>query len=451
MLTPADLELPTTLQQLRSHLCGPAGTGKTWMARAMVDQWKGTILAATTGIAAVNLGEDCTTINALLKYYDTASLRDAYVSGQLTRRLGKLLVAGVRRIVIDEVSMMDGEQLTYLSNACDELSGEGYILDNETAERLAKKDLDPMAITLVGDFAQLPPVKAPFAFESEAWPRYHAHSHRLTTIHRQADVAFIQAIQAARVGDVDVVGAYFGTRLKTAVNPDFDGATILATNDAVARFNALRMGKLQTTAAQFASRVWGTPRGDWKNIPPLFDLKPGALVMLLANYREPVVGGGEDARPGALIYANGDFGHVREIDRPRSAVYVELLRNQETVEVQWVTRTNTIPLEVGRRKAIKGEAFVEGAPDERIDGKMEIIGTVTYLPVRVAYATTVHKSQGLSLDQVQIDTREGFFKAPGMLYVALSRARTIEGLHLVGSVDGLRGRCTVDPKVTAWL
>ena len=449
VLTPADMPIPEILDAPFSHLCGPAGTGKTWMASAMVAQRPGTVLAATTGIAAVNLGEGCTTINALLRYFDTASLRDMYVSGQLTVRLGKLACAGVKRIVIDEVSMMDGDQLTYLTQSIDELSGEGYILDNETAERMAKKELDPIAITLVGDFAQLPPVKAPFAFESSQWKRYSEAAYTLTTIHRQADVEFIKAIQAARVGNTKLVGDYFGPRLKTAVNPDFDGATILATNDAVARFNALRMDKLTTEKVQFARKPWGLQRGDWKNIPALFDLKVGALVMLLANQRS--MGDEDHGGPGRIIYANGDFGHIVEIDRAHSEVWVELVRNKQVVSVEWVTRTNTIPLEVGRRKAIRAEPYVEGAPAERIDGKMEIIGTVTYLPVRVAYATTVHKSQGLSLDQVQVDIREGFFKAPSMLYVALSRARTVEGLHLVGSVDTLRTRCTVDARVAKWL
>ena len=82
---------------------------------------------------------------------------------------------------------------------------------------------------------------------------------------------------------------------------------------------------------------------------------------------------------------------------------------------------------------------------------MEVVGTVEYLPLRVAYGSTTHKSQGLSLDHVQINLRDGFFKSPGMTYVALSRCRTAEGLRIVGTVDGLRDRCKVDPRVRQWV
>ena len=69
----------------------------------------------------------------------------------------------------------------------------------------------------------------------------------------------------------------------------------------------------------------------------------------------------------------------------------------------------------------------------------------------VAYATTVHKSQGLSLDNVQVMFGNHFFKTPGMLYVALSRSRSPEGLRLVGSAGQFVGRCTVNPVVRSWL
>jgi ATP-dependent exoDNAse (exonuclease V) alpha subunit len=73
------------------------------------------------------------------------------------------------------------------------------------------------------------------------------------------------------------------------------------------------------------------------------------------------------------------------------------------------------------------------------------------MPLRVAYASTVHKSQGLSLDRVQVSIRDAFFKTPGMLYVALSRARTADGLRLIGSEAALVERCTCDPRLQEYL
>jgi hypothetical protein len=131
-----------------------------------------------------------------------------------------------------------------------------------------------------------------------------------------------------------------------------------------------------------------------------------------------------------------------------AAVHVELRRNNQVVSVVAVTRNHEIPLEPGRKTQLKAEGN-----DHRIstNGKMEIIGTVEYMPLRVAYGSTVHKCQGLSLDEVQVNTRDHFFKTPGMLYVALSRCRSLDGLRIVGTVEGLKQRCTVDPKIRPWV
>lgn len=442
------LEVPEVLRTPNNYLSGRAGTGKTTMAKAMVRQLKGTVLAATTGIAAVNLGEG-TTINALLKYFDTASLQEAWTSGYLGATLGKLWRAGVRRILLDEVSMMDGDQLTILHRALQELAGRGYGMDAELqdeidAEAADGDTADPIALTLIGDMGQLPPVKAPFVFESPEWGPYAANLHRLEKVWRQDEQAFIAALQGIRTGQADAAIEFFRPRLVASLDNTFGGSTIVATNDAVDRYNSLRMDKLTGPVHVFAKETWGTQRGDWKQIPERFGLKVGALVMLLSNLREPSLGD----RPGRLIYANGDLAIVEALDGPTGLCHVRLQRTGKTVEVEWVTRQNTIPLIVGRRKALRAEGH-----EERItkDGRMEVVGEVTYLPVRVAYATTVHKSQGLSLDAVQVNTSEGFFKTPGMLYVALSRARTAHGLRVIGTVDGLRARCTVNAKVTPWV
>jgi ATP-dependent exoDNAse (exonuclease V) alpha subunit len=80
-----------------------------------------------------------------------------------------------------------------------------------------------------------------------------------------------------------------------------------------------------------------------------------------------------------------------------------------------------------------------------------VVGSVEYLPLRLAYASTIHKSQGLTLDNVQIDFRDRFFGNPGMMYVALSRCRTPEGLRLVGSEEMMIKRTVVNQKVKRFL
>lgn len=422
-----------------TYLAGAAGSGKTWQARALAERW-GCRLCATTGIAAINLGG--TTINSLLGYFDTKSLEEKYTTGFLTSRLGGLWRAGVKRLVVDEVSMLDGDQLTCLVRAIEEVNGRGYVLDS----RWEDDDTPPaLGLTLVGDFAQLSPVKAPFAFESPEWWRFEEHTRTLTEIRRQADPDFILALRAARRGDGKTAAEYFAGALQQDTDDQYDGPTIFAKNDAVTRFNQLRLDRLPGGAVSFATSRWGQQRGEWGNpdkppstwgIPQQLDLRIGALVMILSNKRED----------GQLRYVNGDLGELLEVDPGSHTATVKLHRTGQPVEVEYVRREMRVPIDSTRRKELRA-----AGQDELIDGKWEIVGWVQYMPLRVAYATTVHKAQGLSLDKVQINFRDRFFQTPGMAYVGLSRARTAAGLRLVGSAATFIERCTVDRRIVPWL
>lgn len=425
-------------------LAGAAGSGKTFLTKAWAEQERGLLLCATTGIAAINLGGE--TINSVLGYFDTGSLQESYINGSLTAKLGKLWKVGVRRIVLDEMSMLAGDQLTYLVKAIEELSGRGYVLGKWTDD-----DESPppaMGLTLVGDFLQLSPVKATYAFESPEWERFAGNVITLTEIRRQADADFIHMLRAARAGRGDVVADYFRSRgaIFQETDDDFQGSTIVAKNESVDRYNGLRMGRLTGREITFGSQRWGKLRSEWGQlekpestwgIPKRLNLKIGALVMILSNYRDELR---------RLIYVNGDLGTVEDITEDGSAAVVKLQRTGEEVAVQWVTRTVKIPCDSVRRAELR-----KLRQDDKIDGKWEIVGAITYMPLRVAYASTVHKSQGLSLDSVQVNIRDHFFKSPGMLYVALSRARTAEGLRLVGSPQAIVDRCSTDRRLGGWL
>ena len=123
------------------------------------------------------------------------------------------------------------------------------------------------------------------------------------------------------------------------------------------------------------------------------------------------------------------------------------------VAVTAITRECLEPLTPARRKLLNDEREAAGLVGEspQIKGKHEIVGEITYTPLRLAWGTTTHKSQGLTLDRCQINLSDGFFKHPGMLFVALSRARTLEGLRLVGTPQQFAGRCVVNPLVRPWL
>ncbi len=438
----AGLQLEPEITRPRFDLIiGTAGTGKTFLAREIAQREFGAELCATTGIAAVNLGAGVTTLNSKLAYFDTASLRDLWTTGALARRLVRLYDRGVSRLIVDEVSMMDGDQLLILCYALDEM-----------AEQTGKE----MGLTLVGDFCQLPPVKAPFAFEVDAFTRFRPNITKLETIRRQTDLDFIEALQAVRRGDRQRALSYFGSRLQRVTDPDYPGPTILAKNAEVDRFNLFRHAKLGPRETwQWKATRWGRARGEWKLIPETLELKEGALVMVLANLpREDI----ETGRPtGDYLYVNGDLGEVLGAPAEGALAAVKLRRTGAVVHVQPVTRENLIPLDKERRKFLRAEDglhFGEAGYRSVIRGsgeEYEAVGGITYMPIRLAYATTVHKSQGLTLDDVQVSIVDHFWESPGMTYVALSRARTSGGMRIVGSPELFMKRITVDPRVREWI
>ena len=448
---PADKTLWRPPVPTFTYLAGAAGCGKTFATREWASRDKGLMLAATTGIAAINLGG--TTINSLLGYFDTKSLMESYTNGFLTAKLGKLWKAGVRRIILDEASMLAGDQLTYLVKAIEEVNGRGYVLTDDDAAAGSTDGTGGLGLTLVGDFAQLPPVKAPFAWESTEWDRFDqpGATITLTEIRRQADPAFIEALRQCRRGEGHRALEVFGPGIQRTTDDQFDGPTLLAKNEAVDRYNWIRMNQLQGEAHRdlfYRSQRWGKQRTEWGKptdpparwgIPERLHLKVGALVMILANRRMDT---------GRFLYVNGDLGTVVDGSPDAHTCDVRLHRTGEIVSVVYQRREVLTPMDAARRKQLHAEG-----KDALIaeSGRWEIEGWIDYLPIRVAYASTVHKSQGLSLDQVQVNIADGFFKTPGMLYVALSRARTAGGLRLVGSTAAFVERCVSDPKLGRWL
>jgi hypothetical protein len=432
-----------------TYLAGPAGCGKTFAVQDWQRREKGLLLLATTGIAALNLGG--TTINATLGYFDTKSLQESYTNGFLSARLGRLWRAGIKRLVLDEVSMLEGDALTYIVKGIEEVNGRGYVIGKWTDD----DDAEPpaMGITLVGDFAQLPPVNGTFAWESPEWGRFAepGHTITLTEIRRQSEQPFIQMLRAARVGDGKTVLAYFRSHggIHSETDDQFDGPTLFAKNQPVDRYNWIRLGRLIGRDLYFESRREGEQRSEWGNpkkepvtwgIPLRLHVKIGALVMILANKRF------EGPPPQAFEYVNGDLGTIVEADE--FSCWVQLKRNAEVVQVAYCRREVTIPCDAARRKELR-DLHKDHLISE--NGKFEITGWIEYMPLRVGYASTVHKSQGLSLDAVQVNIRDAFFKSPGMMYVALSRARSGKGLRLVGSEAAVLERCVADPRLKAWL
>ena len=441
-----DANLPAAFQGDCGFLTGAAGSGKTFLAKALCHGRQGWTMAASTGIAAVNLGE-ATTINSLLGYFDEDSLRTSLVEGHIQAKLRKLRESGLERIILDEVSMVSAESLTLIMMALDEVNS-----------GLAKSH--PIGLTLVGDFLQLAPVPEKlspnsrkskpiqYAFESTEWPRFGSNTTTLTQIRRQADPDFIAALRACRSGDINAMLEYFGPRCNLMIEQDYPGLTIFSKNDQVDRWNELMHRKINAPMHTFPVTRDREQKSEWKKHigkfgqePDALQVKEGARVMVLAN---------KILRGGYVLYANGDLGEFvgsekrvitvvddngRQEQREVTCARVKLQRTQRETVIEPVVRHFVVPT---------------GALGVKKD-RYEIKGSIEYIPLRLAWASTVHKIQGLSMDHVQVAFADRFFASPAMLYVAFSRARSAEGLRLVGTPQLLRERCAVDPKVRPWL
>lgn len=405
-------------------LTGQAGTGKTYLLRQHIERDPGFgVLAATTGIAAINLGAGTPTIHSLLGFGSTEGAEDAYSSGSMLRKIRLIGDMGYRWIIVDEMSMLHYRVLQAILMGID-----GY---NDTYE-----GRQVMGLMLVGDFCQLPPVPGelyqggkvvmskqhkpvkeptPWTFKADCWPRFEQNIVKLTEVRRQSDVLFIEALNAARRGDgartVELLKAA-GANFKHLMNNSFDGTTIVATNDEVNRFNNLCLTKITGEEFWLTSERWYAKQyepSEWKNVPDKAKYKVGSLVMILQN--------DQAAKGMPRRYVNGDLGHVVKVHRHESnteedpfdigpndlvaankdgevhAIEVKLLRTDETVVITKVSRPtyqlnepdmDYIPPGPHKNRIYRGK--VPG-----MQRSVWILGELSYFPLRSAYATTVHK------------------------------------------------------------
>lgn len=448
-------------------LTGAAGTGKTHeIRRRLAADSNYALLTATTGIAAINLGT--ITLNSALGYFDTDSLEENLIRGYLERRLREIAGAGNRAIVVDEVSMMDARQLDLLHEGIRRVNerirmGTVELVEGEEDEGPVDGP-SPLGLILTGDFCQLPPIKAKWAFDADCWGKFNANTVRLTRNWRQSDQRFLEAINLIRAGngrDGARLLHDIGVEFVPTSSTDFDGTTIIAMNDQVNGFNFAAHMKVPGKPITVANSRWGKLRSEWRwelvkgkqagNIPPTLDIKVGAYVMILANDSPD------------FTYVNGDCGHVMDVtgEGPDKVFWIELLRNKQTVMIGKLTRLNQqkdpppgIDNKVSTRRGYYYDPDRDPPPTSikwNVKAGRWVVGGITYYPLRLAYATTVHKSQGLTLAKVQLDLYNRFMSQPGMAYVAISRAATPEGLRLVGTPELLAERVKVDQNVMRWL
>lgn len=479
----ADLAVATGDGLTFECILGAAGTGKSTLLRERAaDDPNYAKVCATTGIAAVNLGPGVTTVNSALGFFNEESAFEALERGRLAARFVDLAKQGYKNLVIDEVSMMSASVLTAIALGCAQGAERVQQLNNQTV---------PTNLILTGDFLQLPPINAPFAFLSPVWPRFEPNITRLDKVYRQTNPLFLEALQAARAGNgtsavmkLSACGVQFvGER-----NDFFDGTSLVPTNDMAGKINAARYAEISGEELAYKSARWGKESGEWKDIPEQLALKVGALVMVLAN------------EPRTFEYVNGDTGVVLEM--AEAGVTIEIRRGEQrhVKEIPFVWRETTqkdepegaakyegvsidgrvfmTPKEIEHAGKEDKEAEVKNAdlirarrfarffefydayvadaikrrlPFYSVDKQKWVIGWIEYMPIRLAYASTVHKAQGLTLDIVQIDARSRFAGNPGSMYVALSRCRTPENIRIVCSLADFARRIQTARECLRWV
>lgn len=442
-------------------IIGAAGTGKSFLLRQRIEaNPQYALLSASTGIAAVNLGEGVTTVHSALGFFDIRSLREAAQRGQIKRKALELASRGKLNIVIDEVSMFSADHL--------QLVHEGF---QEAAAIREERGLPSCGVIVTGDACQLQPVndmgsKEPVKlfFEAACWTDYEANLTHLTQVHRQDNPAFLAALQLARAGrgvDAAIALMKCGVEFADTEDENFDGITLFPVNKQVDSYNERRLEALPGSMIKVESARWGKERGEWKNIPQTLRLKDGALVMVLAN------------EPGTFRYVNGDLGAYRvgcvetkrgfkgivpratrrnisfaAVDSREDAFNVStigrqlnLIEGNEDRSKRWFA----IYLDYVGAKTMHGEPYYD--PKER----GTVVGEVEYMPLRLAYASSYNKVQGLTMDKVQISINHFWAQQPGMMYVALSRARGPEGVRVIGNVTALSKKIKTDARVRRWV
>ena len=371
-------------------ITGSAGTGKTYLLNLYTQYLKERrvypTIVAPTGIAASHLGGQ--TIHSFFSLGIRDSIDDGYVEFLLEKKYLKSRFSKLKLLIIDEVSMISPEIFSSMDLILRGFKG-------------TDAPFGGVQVVISGDFFQLPPIsRVPkdkrFAWQSEAWRALGLQTCYLEEKFRQDDDKLIQILDDIRAGEISTTSqALLASRHEKELS--IKTPTKLYTHNMdVDRINLEELHKLDGEAKHFVCEH----KGSEKNIEKIFKsslvleelvLKKGAVVIFIKN--------------------NAESGYV----------------NGTTGTVQSFSPIDKMPIVITTGgKKIKLD--LEDWSLENDSGK--VTATVSQVPLRLAWAITIHKSQGMTLDAAEIDLSKTFETGQG--YVALSRIRNIEGLRLMG-------------------
>ncbi len=371
-------------------LTGPAGSGKTFVLNQFIrearEDGKSVAVTASTGLAATHLGGN--TIHSWAGIGIADELHDRMIRDMSKSRKDQINKADV--LIIDEVSMLHDFRLDMIEELCRKV-------------RDKDKPFGGLQIVLSGDFYQLPPInrsdskQGGFVVESNAWDALEPVVCYLSEQHRQDNDELLEILTAMRANDLRRRHAEALLAKKSVRTPFDDPVTELYTkNINVDMVNQEKLDAMEGELHEYEMTSTGR-KGGVESLkksclsPETLQLKKGAFVMFVKNSSEK-------------RYVNGTLGTVVGFTKDDDAFPIV-----ETKEGRKITaEPDTWELRDGEKK----------------------IASISQIPLRLAWAITVHKSQGMTLDAAHIDLSNAF--VPGMGYVALSRVKSLDTLSLAG-------------------
>lgn len=395
-------------------LTGKAGTGKTTLLKEILSETdKNYLIAAPTGVAAINAGG--ITLHSLFLFPFHAFIPEQNPSlstelfcdyfnlskHQKFNRAKLDVILELELLVIDEISMVRVDLLDAI----------------DVTLRRVRKSSQPFGgvqLMVIGDLYQLSPVvkqnvqhglslyySSPYFFDANAWKKLDAITIELKKVYRQEDQSFIDILNSIRNGERDV-------KIIDKVNERYEAKleseniiTLTTHNSQADRINEDALANLDSDYVNLSAKINGKFSESAYPTPEIINLKEGAQVMFIRNHQEG-------------LYYNGKLGIITEISK--SLVKVKSLDDNTSIIVEPVEWKNVrYELDSSTDKIVAND-----------------VGSFEQYPLRLAWAVTVHKSQGLTFDKLVLDLEKTF--AAGQLYVALSRCRTLEGLRLLSKI-----------------
>lgn len=415
-------------------LNGPPGVGKSVITRALEAGRKTWTVCAPTGLAALNANGHTLHRTFALPTSD-GILHPSYNNFPSNQKVINFLRYQVKHLIIDEISMVRCDYFDYIDRLL----------------KFVKRNPQPFGgiqVVVVGDFFQLPPIvksddskklreagwESPFAFSANAWQSFKALT--LTEVLRQkGDKKFIELLHSSRSGTVTPKQMVL---LNDRVDPQpCDTIQLYAWNSQADFLNQKKLRELPGEAIEFEADSFG----DWPIFPcdTLLNLKIGAQVMVKMNAadRPPDHTGDFDSD-----IVNGTLGMVVEINGKKELPIFDPNKDlvDEAAKINGWNNTKekwnvVIQIKSGERRTIYRKRWERKVKVENSDGSWteEVKASFEQVPLSLAWAISMHKSQGQTFDKVHIDASKVF--ASGQLYVALSRCRTLDGITLQSRIN----------------